>query len=65
MYRESFVKELQRVIKSMSEDDVRGLWTFSMKKWIQTMKYGSVWAESDIEVDHYVFLYGKPNNLFI
>ena len=34
--------EIGKVIKNMNEGDVKGLWAFSVKKWIQTIKYGHI-----------------------
>jgi hypothetical protein len=36
------VKATEEVIKGLNEDDFKALWAFSMKRWIQTMKYGHI-----------------------
>jgi transposase len=40
--RVQLVKEVQAVLKNLQEDEVKSLWAFSVKRWIQTIKFGHV-----------------------
>ena len=36
------VNEVASCIKALSEDDIKQLWAFSIKKWMMTLKYGRI-----------------------
>jgi hypothetical protein len=40
-FRKELVQGVSQIIKDMNSTDIQSLWAFSIKRWIETLKYGT------------------------
>ena len=43
LYRVELVEIVTDILKRITEREIHDMWSMSIKKWIQTIKYGFVW----------------------